>query len=71
MTQDREQSASANYRTRLSRIESRGDLKEREIQKLEKVEAELLDRIKQTQSVHAKHYKELEEALYKQQFSVE
>ena len=65
----RNKTTSEQFQTRLARIESQGLQKESEIANLEKVEAELLNKIKTTQNVQMKYFKELEEAMYQQQYS--
>jgi hypothetical protein len=46
--QERIHTATSNYQRSLEKIEKKGDKKEREIAKLERVEAELLERIRNT-----------------------
>jgi hypothetical protein len=46
--QERIHTATSNYQRSLEKIEKKGDEKEREIAKLERVEAELLERIRNT-----------------------
>jgi len=48
MQQERIHTATSNYQRSLEKIEKIGDEKEREIAKLERVEAELLERIRNT-----------------------
>jgi hypothetical protein len=48
MQQERIHTATSNYQRSLEKIEKKGDEKEREIAKLERVEAELLERIRNT-----------------------
>jgi hypothetical protein len=46
--QERIHTATSNYQRSLEKIEKKGDEKEREIAKLERVESELLERIRNT-----------------------
>jgi len=48
MLQERIYTATSNYQRNLEKIEKKGDEKEREIANLERVEAELLERIRNT-----------------------
>ena len=59
-----------NLSQKVSKAELESIQKERAIANLEKQEAEMLNRIKNTQNLQLKVFNKLEEAMYQQQFSV-